>query len=165
MQDRGLATMLSHMPLLVGLTCLLLSPGVALPAEPVAERGKLTLDECIRTALKNQPALQARQAGVGVAAEQQKVARSYFFPQAGVATTFTQLDRHVFVVASGLTGPSADLFTDAGGQPSCGPSGSAGCTARRRRSREVRCVYQKQSSLILAGAARPLFGRAGQGDR
>ena len=60
MQDRGLATMLSHMPLLVGLTCLLLSPGVALPAEPVAERGKLTLDECIRTALKNQPALQAR---------------------------------------------------------------------------------------------------------
>src|SRR5262245_28596785 len=82
----GLATMLRQLPLLVGIICLLLSPGMTLPAEPLPERGKLTLDQCVRAALDNQPALQARQAGVGVAAEQQKVARSYFFPQAGVAT-------------------------------------------------------------------------------
>jgi outer membrane protein TolC len=77
------------------------------------EPRKLTLDECVRTALDNQPAIQARQGELGVAAAQQKVAQSYLLPQAGVTTRFTQMDRHLFVVNPGLSGPSLDVFTDA----------------------------------------------------
>jgi outer membrane protein TolC len=83
-------------------------------AEPVAEPRKLTLEECVRTALDNQPGIQVREAEVGVAAGQQKVARSYLFPQAGVTSRFTQMDRHLFVINPALSGPSLDVFTDAG---------------------------------------------------
>jgi outer membrane protein len=76
-------------------------------------RHPLTLEECVSIALDNQPAIQARQAEVGVALAQQKIARSYFLPQAGVATTFTQMDRHLFAVSPGLSGGSLDVFTDA----------------------------------------------------
>jgi outer membrane protein TolC len=99
--------------LVLGFVGALIAAGAARPAEPDPGRRKLTLDECVHFALDNQPAIQARQAGVGVAADQQKVARSYFFPQAGVTTRFTQLDRHVFAISPGLTGGNADLFTDA----------------------------------------------------
>ncbi len=41
------------------------------------------------------------------------MARSYLLPQAGVTTRFTQMDRHLFIVSPGLSGPSLDVFTDA----------------------------------------------------
>lgn len=79
--------------------------------QPAAQ--KLSLEECVRLAMERQPALQARAAGVGVATEQQKVARSYFFPQATFSAQLTQLDQHVFVAFPGLTGATADVFADA----------------------------------------------------
>jgi outer membrane protein TolC len=73
----------------------------------------LTMRQCIDIALQNQPAIQARQEGVGIAAEQQKIARSYFFPQVDAGTRFTQLNKHVFVdFPNPISGPVADLFGD-----------------------------------------------------
>lgn len=100
-------------PLTLALAGVLLVGGAARCADPAPEPRKLTLDECVRTALDNQPAIQARQGELGVAMAQQKIARSYLLPQAGVTTRFTQMDRHLFVVSPGLNGPSLDVFTDA----------------------------------------------------
>ncbi len=97
----------------LGLAGALLVAAATRGAEPAPGPRRLSLDECVRTALDNQPALQARQAEVGVAVAQQQVARSYLLPQAGVTSRFTQLDRHVFVVSPGLSGPSLDVFGDA----------------------------------------------------
>lgn len=99
--------------LLPGLVGVLLAAGMARGADPAPEQRKLTLDECVRTALDNQPAIQARQYEVGVALAQQKIARSYLLPQAGVTSRFTQMDRHLFVSQPGLSGSSLDVFTDA----------------------------------------------------
>jgi outer membrane protein TolC len=100
-------------PLSLALAGALLAAGAARCADPAAAPQKLTLDECVRTALGNQPAIRAREGELGAAAAQQKVALSYMLPQAGVTTRFTQMDRHLFVVNPGLSGPSLDVFTDA----------------------------------------------------
>ncbi|HEX5269531.1 MAG TPA: TolC family protein, partial [Gemmataceae bacterium] len=100
-------------PFTLALAGALLAAAVVRSADPAAEAPRLTLDECVRTALANQPAIQAREGELGAAVAQQKIARSYMLPQAGVTTRFTQMDRHLFVNQPGLSGPSLDIFTDA----------------------------------------------------
>jgi outer membrane protein len=100
-------------PLTLAVAGVLLAAGAARCADPAPEPRRLSLDECVRTALDNQPAIQARQGELGLALAQQKIAQSYLLPQAGVTTRFTQMDRHLFAVSPGLSGPSLDVFTDA----------------------------------------------------
>lgn len=74
--------------------CLLLTsfPVCAQEAPPVR---RLTVDECIAVALQNQPGIQAEEAGVGAASATQRVARSYFLPQANYTAQMTQFDQSI----------------------------------------------------------------------
>jgi outer membrane protein TolC len=82
---------------------------------PVPAAARLTLAECIAIAQQNQPAIQAAQAGVGIAGEQQKIARSYLLPHLDLTTRFTQLNRGLSVdITDPLKGNIlGDVFTDA----------------------------------------------------
>jgi outer membrane protein len=113
MARRGLCRATLSSRWVSGMAVALLLASAARSADPASPPRRLTLDECIRTALDNQPAIQARQSEVGVALAQQKIARSYLLPQAGVTSRFTQMDRHLFVINPGLSGSSLDVFTDA----------------------------------------------------
>jgi outer membrane protein TolC len=87
--------------------------GRAASAQERSAGQRLSLRECIDIALQNQPAIQARQEGIGIAAEQQKIARSYFFPQVDASTRFTQLNKHVFVdFPTPFTGPLVGVVGD-----------------------------------------------------
>jgi outer membrane protein TolC len=76
-----------------------LGPLRAAPGEAAADGAtsngspRLTLPECIAIALRNQPTIHARQAALGAAGEQQKVARSYFLPQVGFTSRWYLLDK------------------------------------------------------------------------
>ena len=95
---------------------------IATPATPVVAQNaypsdvrQLTLPDCIAIALRNQPAIRAQQAAVGVAEEQHNIARSHFFPQVNFNMRYTLLDEVRSVdVPSPFTGPLGDLVTDAG---------------------------------------------------
>jgi outer membrane protein TolC len=74
---------------------------------------RLTLDDCIAIALQNQPAIHAQQAALGVATEQQKIARSYFLPQVGLSSRYTVLDKPLtFEFPSPLSGSLGNLLAD-----------------------------------------------------
>jgi outer membrane protein TolC len=81
----------------IGMACAVLVCVVVQTACGQQAPQPLSMRQCIDIALQNQPAIQARLEGVGIAAEQQKIARSYFFPQVDASTRFTQLNKHVFV--------------------------------------------------------------------
>jgi outer membrane protein TolC len=90
--------------------------GAALPARVGAgtglpPKGPLTLAECIAIAQQNQPAIAVLEAEVGVAAETQKIASSYFFPEANVVTRLTQLNRGRSVDSPNpVAGPVGDVL-------------------------------------------------------
>jgi outer membrane protein TolC len=90
-------------------------PGLVSAVEkPSAFTSQLTLADCIAIAQQNQPAIQAVQAGVGIATEQQMIARSYLLPQMDLTTRLTQLNRGRSVDSPNTlaTGPLADVFSD-----------------------------------------------------
>jgi outer membrane protein TolC len=68
------------------------------PADPPSAT-PLTLEDCIAIALQNQPAIRAQQAAVGIASEQQKIARSYLLPQVGLTTRLTHLNEPRTVIS------------------------------------------------------------------
>jgi outer membrane protein TolC len=75
---------------------------------------RLTLDQCIATALENQPAIARREAAVGAAEEQRKIARSYFYPHVGFEARYVHLDQPESVDIPGVfDGVVGDVFTDA----------------------------------------------------
>ena len=67
----------------------------------------LTLQECIEIALRNQPAIAAQRSAVGIAVEQQQIAKSYFFPQVNLTSRLTHMDQHRSVDIASQTLPSA----------------------------------------------------------
>jgi|GEM_PF-3994713 len=74
----------------------------------------LTLQQCIGIALREQPAIRAQAAGVGVAVAQQDVARSHYYPNIAVGLNYTLLDDPVTVdVPNPVTGEFADVVSDA----------------------------------------------------
>jgi outer membrane protein TolC len=86
------------------------------PLPPPSAR-TVSLQECIAIALQNQPAIRARQAGIDIASEQQKVARSYLLPQIGLTTRLTHLNEPRTVISPNplLSNPVVtDIFGDAG---------------------------------------------------
>ena len=98
--------------LLAGCLTVLLRPAVA----QIAENGdpvRLSLRQCIAIALQSQPAIGVQQSALAVAREQQVIARSLFFPQAGFGVRYTLIDEPRSVdIPSPLTGPIADVFSD-----------------------------------------------------
>jgi outer membrane protein TolC len=97
------------------LGCCLISPSLLGAEEkPPAFPSHLTLANCIAIAQQNQPTIQAVQAGVGIATEQQKIARSYLLPQMDLTTRLTQLNRGRSVDSPNpvATGPLAEVFSD-----------------------------------------------------
>jgi outer membrane protein TolC len=74
----------------------------------------LSLDDCIATALENQPAIERRRAGVGAAEEQRKIARSYYLPNLGFHAQYAHLDEPRSVdINDPFAGAVGDVFTDA----------------------------------------------------
>lgn len=75
---------------------------------------RLTLDQCIATALENQPAIAQHEAAVYAAEEQRKIARSYFYPHVGFEARYVHLDQPESVDIPGVfDGVVGDVFTDA----------------------------------------------------
>lgn len=79
------------LPLLLPLDCLWAQrPQAGRPETQQAPR--LTLDQCISIALRNQPAIGAQRAGKGAAVELQRMAGSYFLPQLGFEARYAHID-------------------------------------------------------------------------
>jgi hypothetical protein len=75
---------------------------------------RLSLDERIGVALRNQPAIQVQNSGVNVAREQRAVARSYYFPQLGFGMAYTGLSQTLEArTTNPISGPAANVFSDA----------------------------------------------------
>jgi outer membrane protein TolC len=82
-------------------------------SQQTPETQRLTLADCIAIALQNQPAIHAQQAALGVATEQQKVARSYFLPQVGLSSRYTALDKPLaFEFPSPFSGALGNILSD-----------------------------------------------------
>lgn len=87
-----------------------------LAMEPAAVDGNrsLTLQECVEAALRNQPAIAAQRAAVGMAVEQKRIAKSYFLPQVTLFSRLTHTDEPRSVdINSPINGATADVFSDA----------------------------------------------------
>jgi len=106
---------------LIGGVCVVLATQGVLPAQIVDTHNpapqsvqRLTLDSCIAIALENQPAIGAQRSAMCVAAERQKIARSYFLPQLGFETRYTHIDEPRTVdLTNPFVGGVGDVFSDA----------------------------------------------------
>jgi outer membrane protein TolC len=99
---------------LLSLTAFVPAPQAGAAEQPKpADSRPLTLADCVAIALQNQPVIQAQQAALAAAAEQQKVARSYFFPQVDLSSRYIVLDKPLSEeLPSPFAGPLADVLSD-----------------------------------------------------
>lgn len=112
---------LIRLPVVFGTLVLALSVSLAVRAQeeleevtPRDEVVRLTLHQCIATALENQPAIARHEAAVCAAEEQRKIARSYFYPHVGFEARYVHLDQPESVDIPGVfDGVVGDVFTDA----------------------------------------------------
>lgn len=75
---------------------------------------RFTLEECIGIALNNQPAIGAQRSAMCAAAEQQRIAHSFFLPQLSFNARYTHLDDPLSVdIPSPFAGRVGDVFSDA----------------------------------------------------
>jgi hypothetical protein len=108
----------SPLRVLLGLAC---GIGLFAPTSTVLAQAqtpsagpRLTLADCIALGMRNQPGIQAQEAGVAMAQEVKNVAKSYYFPQVEMNTALTQLNQHLyFRVPNPISGQLADVLSDA----------------------------------------------------
>jgi outer membrane protein TolC len=102
--------------LMLALTVSLAAPAQNGPASTPPDQAtvRLSLEQCIATALEFQPRIAQREAAACAADEQRKVARSYFFPHVGFEARYTHIDEPRSVDIPGVfDGTVGDVFTDA----------------------------------------------------
>ena len=74
----------------------------------------LRLEDCVHTALVNQPAIRAREAAANKAEHQRAIAHSYFYPRVDLNLRFTGLSQPLAArTPNPISGQAADVFSDA----------------------------------------------------
>jgi len=150
---------------------------VAVLAAPAWSQNALTLEEAVRLALKQNPAMEASQAGVEAASARIDQARSGYLPKLNYSESWQRSNNPVFVFSSLLTqhqftennfaiGPlnRPDAMNNFQSRISVEqPIYDAGMTAKAKRTAELgRAVAAEQSRRtsmeVIAGVARAYYG-------